>query len=225
MADPILPGVIRSQVVFQGKSGLPEDQWVNTFAFTTGTVAEPTQAMYDSIVGRLTAFYAAARNIPNNGAIALSSQMSKNIAPTVQIKSYWLGQAPPREPITAEFQIAVGQGEPLPSEVSLCASFYATRNLPRQRGRIFVGPLGQAAATNLGDVSRPSSAMIELLWKASQDLANVTDQGVLLAILSGADIAARRVTAGWVDNAWDTQRRRGEDASARVQWEATPPLP
>jgi len=34
------------------------------------------------------------------------------------------------------------------------------------------------------------------------------------------DAELRIVTAGWVDNAFDTQRRRGEDASSRLSWNA-----
>jgi hypothetical protein len=60
--------------------------------------------------------------------------------------------------------------------------------------------------------------VITTLAKALRDLidASVTETTWSLAVYSVADAVAREVTNGWVDNAWDTQRRRGIDATART---------
>lgn len=92
-----------------------------------------------------------------------------------------------------------------PGEVALCLSFYSTRNIPRQRGRLYLPIAAQFAA--LGP--RP----VPIHWDYAQDYATA------LQALGGADVdwvvfskmddEARPVTNWWCDDEWDTMRSRG----------------
>jgi hypothetical protein len=219
MADPILPGSIRAQVIFKGPSGLPEDVYVNSFVFNLSTTTEPTATLYETIANDLRDFYDIA-HAPAGNPIKLF--FPAFLANQVEMKFYWLGQAPPREPFLQTRLITTdGSSQALPSEVALCASYYADRNLPRQRGRIYIGPFTVGALSGgAGAPAIPVSGLIDAVRWSSQWLANQGGTSYVWSILSGADGVSRGITNGWVDNAFDTQRRRGEEASTRSTWQA-----
>ena len=50
----------------------------------------------------------------------------------------------------------------------------------------------------------------------SGPIGNPTDQRIVL--YSRANRSVYRITDNWVDNEWDTQRRRGTAATARQVW-------
>jgi hypothetical protein len=154
----------------------------------------------------------------------IGSAANKAITET---RAYKLGDAHgagvTREPLIREYQ----NGSPataasLPSEVALCLSFYAGRNLPRRRGRVYIGPLLTMAAftdsTTTGIV-RPSDSLRTAMTASAKTLqASAVTAGLRWCVLSQSDSNLKDITAGWVDNAFDTQRRRGEDASSRMTW-------
>lgn len=221
MADPILPGSIRAQVAFQGLSGLPEDQYVNSFVFNRVGSGEPTEALYGLIADALRDFYAQ----PHFGGSALQGFMAAHSVDQVPINFYWLGQAPPRTPTTLLRTIATSGsgGVALPSEVALCASFYSVLNVPRNRGRIYLGPLSvNAVGSAAPNVARPATTLINSLAQSAKWLAQQGGTDFSWAVLSKADGVAKGITDGWVDNAFDTQRRRGEEATSRQVWSNVP---
>jgi hypothetical protein len=122
----------------------------------------------------------------------------------------------------------------LPREVALCGSFHGdlsgvaeegagdTRPRARRRGRIYVGPLNVAATDSTNGSANggalPSGFFIGRLAAAFAEFtaAAIEDEGGRWVVASRADNAVYPVTAGWVDNEFDTQRRRGLDPSART---------
>jgi hypothetical protein len=106
----------------------------------------------------------------------------------------------------------VTQATSLPRELAVCLSFYSERNVPRQRGRLYLpGWFVGIAAPGL----RPPSSLpkIEQLAQAAQDLGG---PDVDWCVYSRATDAARSVTNWWYDNEWDVQRSRGLTGSGRV---------
>ena len=108
--------------------------------------------------------------------------------------------------------------DPLPPEVAMCLSFQAPKvsGVPqaRRRGRVYIGPLRSIVSSG----GRPSSSAITTLRDAGEALraAGVASAGdwnwaVYSTVLGGtAD-----VTSGWVDDEFDTQRRRGRLPTTR----------
>jgi len=141
-----------------------------------------------------------------------------------EIKYYDLTQTtPPNYPILEDtFNLTSNPGtDGMPSEVALCLSFQGEKvpGFPqaRRRGRIYFGPI-VATATAGG---RPTSGLVTALSNAGDALATALPGNTMpanLAVWSVADGAAVPVTDGWVDNAFDTQRRRGVDRTSRTTW-------
>jgi hypothetical protein len=116
----------------------------------------------------------------------------------------------------------------MPSEVALVNSFQAdysgaaeesgsTRPRARRRGRIYLGPLQQgAASTATNTESRPVAAFVTVIKEASEQLLG--DADTQWGVWSRADAAVRLCIQGYVDNAFDTQRRRGQAPTTRTAW-------
>lgn len=85
----------------------------------------------------------------------------------------------------------------------------------RRRGRFFVGPLGNAA-TNSG-TGRPSAGCLNGLEAAAQDFLDdsVAASNWEWVVYSRVSGGVAPVVSGWIDDSFDTQRRRGLAPSAR----------
>lgn len=210
--------LMRCQVTIPLDSGIPEDQLVNTWYFD-GDDAEVGDAAYHSaVVTMLTNFYTQI-----DGVIFPST-----VATPLKAKIYDMRDPMPRLP-EHEFDINVTPSthEPLPNEVALCLSFAAAAgsglNMKRRRGRVYIGPICFDASEVVGSQRRPTAAAME----AITDVANTVLSGIDLGsgpppnsvkwavyspttdATSSIDDAFNDVVRGWVDNAFDTQRRRG----------------
>jgi hypothetical protein len=111
----------------------------------------------------------------------------------------------------------------LPTEVAVCLSFQGLK-IPgepqnRRRGRVFIGPL-----TNIANsAGRPSSTVLSTLATAATVLTTSLKGATVpgsLSVWSQVDGAAVIVEDGWIDDAFDTQRRRGVDRTSRTLWTA-----
>jgi len=220
MADPIISGGIRVQFILPGRSGLPEDKYITTWAFRTEANTAPSPADLLSAADRVAEFF--------QGMTAPATTTIANLLgtpvdlPNCSARVYKLGDTPPRQPTIVNYNLGpVPQANSLPSEVAVCASFFAGVNLPRRRGRVYIGPLTVSTGsseTGTGIV-RPTVAIQRALTTSMKRLqANAVTSGLRWCVLSQVDAALKDITAGWADNAYDTQRRRGEDASARETW-------
>lgn len=155
---------------------------------------------------------------------ALGAYIAETINRTALLQVYQIEDTPPRAPVaerTITLPQPIGSSTIMPAEVALACSFQGTRvsgqPQSRRRGRIFLGPLrapgsnGSAIppAVMIGDVAGQFNEM-----KAASD-ASLDYQWRIWSPTDGASVL---VDNGWVDNAWDTQRRRGPRATSRTVW-------
>lgn len=217
MADPVIPGLVRAQVVLQGDSDLPEDRFVTTYVFGNQDGGSPSDADLDTIHGLLEAFWT---TDPVGGTGTLMSLLGGQCSGTAETRLYRLGDTPPREPYITPFTVSgFSQSSGMPAEVAICISYYATSNAPRRRGRIYFGPCSNLTGAFAGGEWRPTQNTIDILQLKARDLLQGSnDQLWPWAVLSDVDNVARPITNGWVDNAYDTQRRRGVAADNRTLW-------
>jgi hypothetical protein len=97
-----------------------------------------------------------------------------------------------------------------PHQVACVLSYYGTRNLPRQRGRIYIGPVkrdDQAVSIQ----SSFSDAILQLghglFDTGGENVAHIVHSEV-----SGLDTVVQNY---WVDDSWDVVRRRKLGAGGR----------
>lgn len=217
-------GIMTVQISIPRDTALPADAVVNTFHFST--VGEATHDHAVDAHGALQNFY--------NGAGSTSgSKISAYLAgylnaPNARLKAYNLADAEPRAPIFDEVFAIDNNASTnhLPGEVALCLSYRTdpVSGVPaaRLRGRVFIGPFSQGAiGTGDSSDSRPLLALREAMRDAGVRLADgpfaVSSAGVTWAVFSQVpDPIARPVTNVFVDDAWDTQRRRGAKAVGRL---------
>lgn len=206
-------------------SGVPEDAIVNTWHFDDDDdpVASATDTS-DWIVQQLSNFYSAIDQIVFPSTV--SSPMT--------LKMYDMAEPEPRIPIdTAEITVTPSANPPLPNEVALCLSFAAEMESgvrpSRRRGRIFLGPVQNGAAEVVNSQLRPTFAVRDAVRNAANELQTGFEHpgspGFRLrwSIYSprtretGGTVgqAFNDVLSGWVDNAFDTQRRRGPAPTTR----------
>lgn len=113
-----------------------------------------------------------------------------------------------------------GTGAGLPPEVALCSSFKAAgASTPRTRGRIYYGPFNERALSESG-VGSPSQGLIDALAAAADFFQGEGGEAedYQWMIYSPTGGLYHIVNDGWVDNAFDTQRRRGVQADQRKIW-------
>lgn len=217
---------IHCQVILPYKSGLPQDVAVNNFTFGSGAT-DPSD-MADEAYTRLSRFYA---TTPTGGTANLLTYLSTYILRAqARLKVFNLADPQPRSPIMDE--VFTGWGaEPsatgsLPMETALVLSFQGNRlsGVPqaRRRGRIYLGPfrLTATGGTSVTDLPGPTPALVNNLAAAAVDLSTSNDGTMNWVVHSKTYGTFTEVVNGWVDNAWDNQRRRGNDATARSVWQA-----
>jgi hypothetical protein len=208
-------------VIMQGASGLPEDRFLNTwhFAAEAGGTAD---SHYSAIQFELGSFYTAIK--PYLSSVALGATNLQ-----IETRIYHGDDPEPREPHTVLLGVDMTPHPNigLPNELAICVSHYHRRNIPRQRGRVFIGPLGNTAmaagVSGAGD-RRIDPTCQDAFVTAAIGLLTGTN-GVVWCQKSNYQFSAtgdpavgptyREVTNGWVDNAFDIQRRRGTVASVR----------
>lgn len=212
--------VYRFQVTFPVDTAIPADAITNTWHFST-VGAVPIITDFDNVRDMLADFYTVA---PSAGGSALSTYLNSRLAGPAIVKAYALEDAPPRVPAyesTFAFS-ATGTGS-IPDEVALVLSFQASRasgqNQARRRNRVYLGPWANTIADTTG---RPSSTIITQMARAAEDLAAAASSSVNWnwVVWSPTNSQDYQVDNGWVDNAWDTQRRRGLAPTSRTTFES-----
>lgn len=206
-------------------SGLPGDVVVNTWTFVGDGPTDYTLA-----AGWLGTFY-------NTIGPVLSSIVSRD-TDVVTHDVYDLSRARPNPPI-ATFQDTIPAKTSgyinMPLEVAMVGSFQASPAAgevqARRRGRVYLGPLAVDPA--LTDLGTPSSTLVTLIQGAFQALFDSSEGsslcrwaqwsptnagGWMIPGQSGPpnlDNGVSPIHDGWVDNEWDTQRRRAIEATSR----------
>lgn len=216
---------LRATVTIPRHTAIPEDDVTNTWHFFVGHAIDTDDT--DIVLARLLQFYD-----DGVGATAISGFLGPMLdGAEATIAFYDMSDSPPRAPVAEEaFALAIptgGSAIPPPSEVACCLSYQAegVSGIPqaRRRGRIYLGPFSDLAAERISNESRPKEVMREEIALAAERLQALNDTGIywtVFSTVSGAPAIGPEVTNGWVDNAWDTQRRRGVDTTARELWSA-----
>lgn len=228
--------VTRIQHAQKNKNGLAEDRYVNTFHVWSTSVPSG---------GQLVAIAAAALDFfAPGGAPGFKLYMSEQSDGGQQVKMYNMADTIPRVPLYETEAASGGLGiitdKAAPSEVALCLSYAAAvasgQNAARRRGRMYIGPfniqaLGSSADASLGGSSdgRPISSLRQAIQERAErlvidlnsaDVLWVTYSPTTDALGGTPDAASAPVSRFWVDNAWDTQRRRGYAPTHRLEWDA-----
>lgn len=218
--------VMLAQASCQYDSGLPSDVMVNTFHFVPVVEAEPT---WLAIAGAIHAFYDDTPSAPTTSA--LRTFMSSVLDPaTFRVKLYDLAHAKPRTPVLdINLPLTAVGSSFVPEEVACVLSFEAEPESgvaqARRRNRIYFGPLHSTAVGQVNGRSAPSVSLTDSLIGAAQDLKAASQAAAdwNWVVFSPTANEASSPFRCWVDNALDTQRRRGPDATARTTALLTPP--
>jgi hypothetical protein len=116
---------------------------------------------------------------------------------------------------------------PYPAEVALCLSYrgpiLAGTNPRNRRGRIYLGPLSSSSTGTVasGDLRPVATVMgyVADIGKRLMDANSATN--VEWAVYSRSTGQRTGITHLWVDDSFDTQRRRGADSTTRITRDAS----
>lgn len=232
--------IYRVNNYFHSVTGLVKDDVVNTFHFTT-TEAAHSATIAAALAGHVSAGFEAV-TAPGTSKLTqfISPEISRTVKPTLKVYNpiggspLWVGDWP-------------GMSAPariygLPGEVACCLSYNADlTNVPeeavddpdadtaperpasRRRGRVYIGPLTDAAAEMSEYPIRPHSTLRNALlgfgvFLSSPTAAALTAVGTKWVVRSDSGFAgaAYPVARVSVDNSFDTQRRRGVSSTVRT---------
>lgn len=210
---------LRALVTIPSLTTVPEDACSNTWHFDVdnGTPA----AAADECHNALTTFYQTVDGYLNGGLLGT----------TATVRYYDLEDAEPRVPVHTEtIALTLAAAATMPSEVAAVMSFQGAVesgvNMRRRRGRIYLGPLTSSALSGPtgGRVSMGSAFRTAVANAATSVLSYVGTLGVSWAVYSPTtraqggtlDESFEDVVSGWIDDAIDTQRRRGTTAQTRT---------
>lgn len=201
---------LRAQVVLHTTDNTPANYITNSWAFMgTNPFADTT-----AITAALKGFY--------DGITA--SYWSDDLAQNAnEINYYDLPGTPPNYPVDQDVwnRASDPSGTPLPQECAICLSFQGARTpgfpQARRRGRVYLGPWGGTANSS----GRPTAALLTVIANAAtafKTAINAIASDTQWAVWSTTDQAPVPIVGGWVDNVWDTQRRRGLLETSRTTW-------
>lgn len=201
---------------------LPEDVATNTLYFLNNWSAPPDESQRAALQTLLNTFYTNVFTAVKMSPVIVRSQIRALV--------YDNDSPEPRAPI-ADIGLTLGsalQGTSgTAEELAICMSFQAPRisgeSQARRRGRIYLGPLDNSAFTvsSSSAFTAVPSAIRTGLTGAMQTLrSDGVTAGQQWSIWSRANGESYLVTNGWVDNALDVQRRRGNRTTVRTTWAA-----
>jgi len=183
--------VCRAQLSFQCDTAFPRDAM--TLNPHYGGVDNP-QALADQLKTKLIAIPKISTTCP------------------FTVKIYDAAKQPPSYPLATATQ----SGSPLissaPREIALCLSYYGSRNIPRERGRLFI-PL--SLMTGAPGKFPTTTQMDEVLVTWGNALVKQITTGTPIILSRVAGLGEVLIEHMWVDDEWDTVRSRGLKASNR----------
>jgi hypothetical protein len=203
--------IVAVQVRFVATSLVTKDDVTNTWHFTT--VSDPPSSTdLASIRDALQTFYG-----------SFSTNFLSDWNTTVLMKMYNLADPKPRAPITT-YSVALSgpfanTNLLMPREVSMAVSYKASTisGVPagRRRGRIY---LPTFYGTVFDSTGRFTSTICNTVRNAANTLRTTSDSatGWDWVVYSRTANTTAPVAGGWVDNAPDIQRRRGQASTLRV---------
>lgn len=202
-------GIYRWQAIIKTADNIPENYITNSWAFEYFDSLANEEAVRDALI----AFYQGLRadlfsaDVAQNGHI-LKVYKLPGVKPNYpEIEYIWNFPSAP-------------SGAGLPSEVALCLSFEGQR-IPgqaqaRKQGRVYLGPVQSVKNVS----GRPTAALrntISTRALALKDAVELLTDGAWL-VWSPTNQTGSTVAGGWIDDAWDTQRRRGLQRTSKTTW-------
>lgn len=191
MATPI-----RAQCSYQVGSMLPRD----------AHTINPVFQVAEGIVWGDANFTTLAEDL----ATAIKAKSSSGSARQLTVKIYEIKDpvagTPNRPRATAVRDVGVSSGLSYPGEVACCLSFYGGTNAPHQRGRLYL-PCFMFGAGPAGDRPSAGDRASVLSWKTPFEALGGVN--VDWGIWSQKRKVFTKATNCFVDDEWDTQRRRG----------------
>ena len=105
-----------------------------------------------------------------------------------------------------------------PQEIALCLSYYSGFNRPRLRGRLYLpyAWIFQSSGTGTASVRPTSTQQLAVRAFADTVLKSGISIGCDWTVCSKAAAQNIAVTNYYVDDEWDTQRRRGGKPTGRI---------
>lgn len=202
-------------------TGLPEDASVNVWHFAHRDFNPGTteQDSANDCIDRLESFYQEIDQI-----------YSAENGPVIVCKAYNLESPEPRTPLLERnIDVTPSGTVGFPHEVAICLSMAAEmvsgQPRARRRGRVYLGPIQSGASVSGGgrvSVSPTTMGIITDAAVAAFD-TGLGPEDPRLVVYSrtddenGVSVAnsCHDVVTMWVDDAWDTQRRRGTAPQTR----------
>lgn len=234
-------GELLATVSIASDTGFAEDAVVNSFAFK---VDGPNESNTTAVLGELDAFYNDPVGGGNPLCYYMSPNLQGTSPVACTVKFFdlagHLDGSPHGAPIgVTGFGLGARATDELglPEEVALCLTMRANnweqqaveepdsndpgtepdRPLQRHTGRLYLGPFNAAALDDDAGASRPIAALRTAVLDAGQRLADeLIAIGGNWAVWSRADAFLGDISDLFVDNAWDTQRRRGASPTVRT---------
>lgn len=190
--------IYKMQCAFTLDSLLPRDELVITPHFDDHGVGTDPQNLTDDLAAGLSAWWA--------------------VAGRVEVTAYEVGGPPPHYPMAQTVVNPTGApASNCPREVAVCLSYFATNNVPRRRGRLFIPHpvISTGTAGTTPDV-RPNAATRNKVGELVPVLTGLGGVDVDWSVYSRVDGQARPVSDWWVDDEWDTIRSRGLRSTTRL---------
>lgn len=209
----------RVQVVLPYVSFLPEDVAVNTLHFAVDDAVWGTAGA--SILAQVEAFFNDDTGLAYEPALMVGDIVARD-TDVCEVKVYEETGSAPTGPPQYVGYFTMGApvgGNSMPLECALCSSYYGDPagavRASRRRNRFFFGPLTLTVLANEG-VPEPDA--VEVLALATQRLEGANSAVAAMVGYSPTDEEQFPIIGGWVDNEFDTQRRRQIPATSRETW-------
>jgi len=211
--------VVKAQCTYALDDALPENAMTNTWYAQSLTATPLTIATSFRVA--LETFYTSIDQ----------SLYPITMSTTMTMKFYDMADAEPRVPIlTSSVTLTPSASNAFPNEVALCLSFAgeAVSGVPqaRRRGRVYLGPLNGSSSfyTPTSSGIRPSPNILDIVLDACEAMQlGLSTSDVLFGVWSSTnreagmsvDNSFTPAVVAWMDDAYDTQRRRGPAAASR----------
>lgn len=224
--------ILRATAVLNKKSGVARDAARNVWHFSLPGPFSDTQV--GQVGTALGAFYTGRQTFLGNSLAGTA------LAHRIELADVNEGGAGESDDVisplrgTTTFTITPDTSDPLPNEVAACLSFSGDlsgvleedgliRPRARRRGRVFLGPLASTVNQPVNTTNREpmvSDAFKENVLDGYDLLLNAligVDTNLRHIIYSRTEAVGRVVTRAWVNDEFDTVRRRGTRPRDRME--------
>lgn len=221
---PVMTYMVQNAIPYF--TGLPEDVVTNTFHFDWGSPTPPVETDLGVLVSSVAAFY---ENVfADPGTLWCAPWMRPALN---RVRIYDLDMPTPRPPIFDEvvpLTLEMAPANNIAPESAIVLSYHGAIvsgvNAARRRGRVYIGGLGSGIDTGSASAfPKINASAINQCINAAQELvAAEAVTNFTWVVYSRVSQSSTPIVGGWVDNAIDTQRRRGNASTGRSTWAPLP---